>query len=258
LEGKTLMQISGEHIAVTGAGSGLGEATAHALAKAGAKVSVLDRNGEAALRVAKAIGGHAVTLDVTDAGAGAGLDDAIAALGPLRGLVNSAGIGGASRIVGRDGPMALEAFEKTIRVNLIGTFNMLRLAAARMQNNPPDGDGARGAIVNTASVAAFDGQIGQAAYAASKGGIVSLALPAARELARFGIRINTVAPGIFLTPLLAELPEDVQKGIAASIPFPNRLGDPAEFADVVLLCLTNSYLNAEVIRLDGGVRLPPK
>ena len=135
---------------------------------------------------------------------------------------------------------------------------MMRLAAARMQANDPDSDGARGAIVNTASVAAFDGQIGQAAYAASKGGIVSLALPAARELARFGIRVNTVAPGIFLTPLLAELPVEVQEGIAASIPFPNRLGDAAEFADVVLMCLTNSYLNAEVIRLDGGVRLPPK
>jgi NAD(P)-dependent dehydrogenase (short-subunit alcohol dehydrogenase family) len=154
--------------------------------------------------------------------------------------------------------MPLEAFEKTIRVNLIGTFNMLRLAAALMQGNTPDADGGRGAIVNTASVAAFDGQIGQAAYAASKGGIVALALPAARELARFGIRVNTVAPGIFLTPLLAELPADVQAGIAASVPFPQRLGDPGEFADVVILCLTNSYLNAEVIRLDGGLRLPPK
>ncbi len=194
----------------------------------------------------------------TDEAAGAALDAAIGVQGPLWGLVNCAGIGGASRIVGRDGPMDLAAFERTIRVNLIGTFNMLRLAAARMQANTPDADGARGAIVNTASVAAFDGQIGQAAYAASKGGIVSLALPAARELARFGIRVNTVAPGIFLTPLLAELPPEVQQGIAGSIPFPNRLGDPAEFADVVLMCLTNSYLNAEVIRLDGGVRLPPK
>jgi NAD(P)-dependent dehydrogenase (short-subunit alcohol dehydrogenase family) len=154
--------------------------------------------------------------------------------------------------------MELEAFERIIRVNLLGTFNMLRLAAARMQANMPDSDGARGAIVNTASVAAFDGQMGQAAYAASKGGIVSLALPAARELARFGIRVNTVAPGIFMTPLLAELPQEVQDGIAASIPYPNRLGDPAEFAEVVLMCLTNRYLNAEVIRLDGGVRLPPK
>jgi NAD(P)-dependent dehydrogenase (short-subunit alcohol dehydrogenase family) len=253
-----MMQIADAHIAVTGGGSGLGAAVVQALAATGARVTVIDRNAEAAAKVAGAIGGHALTLDVTDAGAGAALDTAIAAMGPLRGLVSCAGVGGAARIVGREGPMSLDAFEKTIRVNLIGTFNMLRLAAARMQGNDPDSDGARGAIVNTASVAAFDGQIGQAAYAASKGGIVSLALPAARELARFGIRVNTVAPGIFLTPLLAELPPDVQQGIAAQVAFPNRLGDPAEFAEVVLMCLTNSYLNAEMIRLDGGLRLPPK
>lgn len=252
------MQISGAHVAVTGGGSGLGAAVARALAARGAKVTVIDRSGESAAHVAAETGGFALTLDVTDEGAGAALDTAIAAQGPLRGLVNCAGIGGASRIVGREGPMALDAFERTIRVNLIGTFNMLRLAAARMQGNAPDADGGRGAIVNTASVAAFDGQIGQAAYAASKGGIVALALPAARELARFGIRVNTVAPGIFLTPLLAELPDEVQAGIAASVPFPHRLGDPAEFADLVLTCLTNRYLNAEVIRLDGGLRLPPK
>ncbi|WP_322891863.1 MULTISPECIES: SDR family NAD(P)-dependent oxidoreductase [unclassified Yoonia] len=252
------MQISGAHVAVTGGGSGLGAAVARALAARGATVTVIDRSGESAAHVAAETGGFALTLDVTDEAAGAALDTAIAAQGPLRGLVNCAGIGGASRIVGREGPMALDAFERTIRVNLIGTFNMLRLAAARMQNNAPDADGGRGAIVNTASVAAFDGQIGQAAYAASKGGIVALALPAARELARFGIRVNTVAPGIFLTPLLAELPDDVQAGIAASVPFPHRLGDPAEFADLVLMCLTNRYLNAEVIRLDGGLRLPPK
>jgi NAD(P)-dependent dehydrogenase (short-subunit alcohol dehydrogenase family) len=253
-----MMEISGAHIAVTGGGSGLGAAVVFALANVGARVTVIDRNAGAAKEVAIAIQGHALELDVTDESAGGALDRAIAAMGPLRGLVNCAGIGGAARIVGRDGPMALDAFEKTIRVNLIGTFNMLRLAAARMQGNDPDPDGARGAIVNTASVAAFDGQIGQAAYAASKGGIVALALPAARELARFGIRVNTVAPGIFLTPLLAELPPDVQQGIAAQVAFPNRLGDPAEFANVVLMCLTNSYLNAEVIRLDGGVRLPAK
>lgn len=253
-----MMDITNAHVAVTGGGSGLGEAVAGALAARGARVTVIDRNAEAAARVAAEIRGHALALDVTDAAAGPALDAAIAALGPLRGLVNCAGIGGAERIVGRQGPMDLDAFERTIRVNLIGTFNMLRLAAARMQSNPPDADGARGAIVNTASVAAFDGQIGQAAYAASKGGIVALALPAARELARFGIRVNTVAPGIFKTPLLAELPEEVQQGIAASIPFPNRLGKPEEFAELVLLCLTNSYLNAEVIRLDGGARLPIK
>lgn len=253
-----MMQLTQAHIAVTGGGSGLGAAVAQALAAKGARVTVIDRNAEAAAQVAEAIGGLALMLDVTDANAGAMLDRAIAALGPLRGLVNCAGIGGAARIVGREGPMDLEAFARTIKVNLIGTFNMLRLAAAAMQGNEPDRDGARGAIVNTASVAAFDGQIGQAAYAASKGGIVSLALPAARELARFGIRVNTVAPGIFMTPLLAELSADVQAGIAASIPFPPRLGDPAEFADVVMMCLTNAYLNGEVIRLDGAVRLPPK
>jgi NAD(P)-dependent dehydrogenase (short-subunit alcohol dehydrogenase family) len=252
------MNITDAHVAVTGGGSGLGEATARALAAAGAKVTVIDRSAEGAARVAGAVGGHAMTLDVTDPEAGAALDAAIAAMGPLRGLVSCAGIGGASRIVGRDGPMALEAFERTIRVNLIGTFNMLRLAASRMQANAPDAGGERGAIVNTASVAAFDGQIGQAAYAASKGGIVALALPAARELARFGIRVNTVAPGIFLTPLLAELPAEVQQGLAAAIPFPNRLGDPAEFAATVIHCLSNPYLNAEVIRLDGGLRMPPK
>lgn len=252
------MQIAQTHIAVTGGGSGLGEAVVRALAERSVQVTVIDRNAEAAHRVAVSVGGHGLALDVTDEAAGAALDGAIAAKGPLRGLVNCAGIGGASRIVGREGPMPLADFARTIQVNLIGTFNMMRLAAARMQTNAPDADGARGAIVNTASVAAFDGQIGQAAYAASKGGIVSLALPAARELARLGIRVNTVAPGIFLTPLLAELPAEVQAGIAASIPFPNRLGAASEFADVVLLCLTNSYLNAEVIRLDGGVRLPPR
>jgi len=252
------MRMEDSHVVVTGAGSGLGAAVAEALAGLGARVTVVDRNGDAAAETAARIDGQALALDVTDPEAGAALDTAIAALGPLRGLVNCAGIGGATRIVGRDGPMPLDDFERTIRVNLIGTFNMMRLAAARMQHNTPDENGERGAIVNTASVAAFDGQLGQAAYAASKGGIVSLALPAARELARFGIRVNTVAPGIFLTPLLGELPDAVREGIAASIPFPPRLGAPAEFADAVRFCLTNGYLNAEVIRLDGATRLPPK
>ncbi|QLF71914.1 SDR family NAD(P)-dependent oxidoreductase (plasmid) [Peteryoungia desertarenae] len=252
------MQLEKSHIAVTGGGSGLGEATARFLAEKGASVTVIDRNGEAAQRVANAIDGRPLELDVTSEEAGKALDRAIADLGALRGLVNCAGIGGASRIVGRDGPMPLSDFEKTIRVNLIGTFNMLRLAAGRMQGNEPDEGGERGAIVNTASVAAFDGQIGQAAYAASKGGIVSLALPAARELARFAIRVNTVAPGIFLTPLLAELPGEVQAGLASAIPFPHRLGAPSEFAEAVGFALTNGYLNGEVIRLDGGLRMPPR
>ena len=251
------MRLEDSHVIVTGAGSGLGAAVAEMLAALGARITAIDRNGAAAAATAERTGGEALALDVTDADAGAALDTAIAVLGPLRGLVNCAGIGGASRIVGRDGPMPLDAFERTIRVNLVGTFNMMRLAAARMQHNEPDETGERGGIVNTASVAAFDGQLGQAAYAASKGGIVSLALPAARELARFGIRVNTIAPGIFLTPLLGELPEAVRDGIAASIPFPPRLGAPAEFADAVRFCLTNGYLNAETIRLDGATRLPP-
>lgn len=251
------MNLAGAHVAITGAGSGLGRAVAERLGAEGARITVIDRNGDAAAQVAGAVGGHALVLDVTDESAGAALDGAIAALGPLRGLVNCAGIGGAQRIVGRDGPMDLDAFDRIIRVNLIGTFNMLRLAAARMQGNAPE-SGERGAVVNTASVAASDGQVGQAAYAASKGGIISLALPAARELARFGIRVNTIAPGLFLTPLLAELPADVQAGLAAAIPHPARLGDPAEFADAVHFALTNPYLNAEVIRLDGALRLPPK
>ena len=252
------MDLAGSLIAVTGGASGLGRATAEALAAAGAVVAVLDRDGDGAARVAQAIGGVAEAVDVTDEAAGDALDRVTKVAGPLRGLVNCAGIGTAARIAGRDGPMPLDAFEKVVRVNLIGTFNMMRLAAVRMSTTEPMADGGRGAIVNTASVAAFDGQIGQSAYAASKGGIVSLALPAARELARFGIRVNTVAPGIFETPLLGELPDEVREGIAASIPCPPRLGRPEEFAETVLWALRTDYLNAEVIRLDGGVRLPPK
>lgn len=253
------MRLSGVHIAVTGSASGLGEATARHLAEQGARVSLLDLNRDKAALVAKAIDGEAFACDVTDPDSPAkALDAAIAALGPLRGLVHCAGIGTAARVLGRDGPQPLEAFEKVIRINLIGTFNMMRLASDRMAKQDPLPNGERGAIVNTASVAATDGQLGQCAYAASKGGIISLALPAARELARFGIRVNTVAPGIFLTPLLAELPEDVQKGLASSIPFPPRLGDPEEFAMAVRQCLENTYLNAETIRLDGALRLPPR
>jgi NAD(P)-dependent dehydrogenase (short-subunit alcohol dehydrogenase family) len=252
------MELAGAHVAVTGGGSGLGAATVRHLAGQGARVTVIDRAAQSAATVATAVGGHALTLDVTDESAGDALASAIAVLGPLRGLVNCAGIGGAARIVGRDGPMPLADFERIVRVNLIGTFNMMRLAAARMQDNTPDAGGERGAIVNTASVAAFDGQMGQAAYAASKGGIVALALPAARDLARSGIRVNTVAPGLFRTPLLAELPDDVQADLAAAIPFPPHLGDPADFAAAVAFALTNPYLNAEVIRLDGALRLPPR
>lgn len=253
------MKIAGVTALVTGAGSGLGEATARLLASLGARVAVLDLNPETARRVAAEIDGIACPADVTDEAA---VQSALTSIedqsGAIRILVSCAGIGTARRIVGRDGAMPLDAFERVIRVNLIGTFNTMRLVATRMSQGEALDDGARGVIVNTASVAAFDGQIGQAAYAASKGGITSLALPAARELARFGIRVNTIAPGIFLTPLLEELPEQAQQSLAAGIPYPSRLGKPSEFADAVRFCIENQYLNGEVIRLDGATRLPPK
>ncbi len=251
------MDLAGAHVLVTGGASGLGEATARHLAASGAAVSVLDRDAARGEAVAAAIGGRFHAADVTDPEAGA-VVAAAAALGPIRGLVNCAGIGTAGRIAGRDGPMPLADFARVVQVNLIGTFNMLRLVGSHMSEQAPMGEGERGVIVNTASVAAFDGQLGQAAYAASKGGIVSLALPAAREFARFGVRVNTIAPGVFVTPLLGELPETVREAIAASIPFPSRLGEPDEFARTVRFIFETTYLSAEVIRLDGGVRLPPK
>lgn len=244
---------------VTGAASGLGAATAIALAKAGAKVALLDVNVEAAKDLAGRIGGLALSCDVSDA---ASAEAAVAAArekhGAARVLVNCAGIGPAKRIVGRDGPMALAEFARVINVNLIGSFNMLRLAGADMAKLDPLADGERGVIVSTASIAAYEGQIGQAAYAASKGGIVALTLPAARELAQFGIRVLAVAPGLFLTPLVQSLPEEVQTILGGSIPFPKRLGRPEEFAAFVLACIGNPYLNGEVIRLDGALRMPPR
>jgi NAD(P)-dependent dehydrogenase (short-subunit alcohol dehydrogenase family) len=253
------MKIEGSSALVTGGGSGLGAATARLLARRGAVVHVFDRNRDAAHAIATEIGGVALAGDVTsEADAAAALDTANKAADGLRILVNCAGIGVASRILGKAGTMPLADFETVIRVNLVGTFNMLRLAAERMATLPERDDKARGVIVNTASVAAFEGQIGQAAYAASKGGIVSMALPAAREFARFGIRVNTIAPGIFLTPLLHNLPEDAQQSLAAAIPYPSRMGDPAEFADAVRFAIENQYLNGEVIRLDGAIRMQPK
>lgn len=253
------MRIEGSSALVTGAGSGLGEATARMLAGRGAIVHVMDLNAAAAERVASEIGGVAITGDVaSEADAERAVEIAGKAGDGLRILVNCAGIGPAARIIGREGPMPLGDFERVIRVNLIGSFNMLRLAAAHMTALPERDDKARGAIVNTASVAATDGQIGQAAYAASKGAIISMALPAARELARFGIRVNTIAPGIFATPLLQSLPPEVQQSLAAAIPYPSRLGEPSEYADAVRFCIENQYLNAEVIRLDGAIRMQPK
>jgi NAD(P)-dependent dehydrogenase (short-subunit alcohol dehydrogenase family) len=232
------MDVKGQAAIVTGGASGLGADTAVQLARAGAKVALLDVNLDAARAAAEKIGGVAIACDVADAdSAAAAVARAREAHGAARVLVNCAGIGPAKRIVGRDGPMPLGDFDRVIRINLIGTFNMMRLAAADMQTLEPLADGERGVIVMTASVAAFEGQVGQAAYAASKGGVAALTLPAARELAQFGIRVMTIAPGIFLTPMLKGLPEPVQQSLAASVPFPHRLGTTAEYADLVLTCL---------------------
>ena len=253
------MNIAGLGAIVTGGGSGLGEATAERLAKAGAKVAIIDMNADAAAQVAARIGGLALPGDVTDeATMMAAMEQAQAAHGPCRALVNCAGIGVAKRVVGRDGPMPLAEFTRVIHVNLIGTFNMMRLAGAQMSKAEPLEDGERGVIISTASVAAFEGQIGQAAYAASKGGITALTLPVAREFAAFGIRVLTIAPGLFLTPLLNALPEEAQKSLGDSISYPRRLGAPEEFASLVAHMVENRFLNGEVVRLDGALRLPPK
>jgi NAD(P)-dependent dehydrogenase (short-subunit alcohol dehydrogenase family) len=253
------MDIKGQAAIVTGGGSGLGAATALRLAEAGAKVAVLDMNMEAALSVVSKISGLAIACDVSDAdSAAAALARARETHGIARILVNCAGIGTARRILGRDGPMPLADFERVIRVNLIGSFNMMRLVSADMAQLEPLADGERGVIVSTASVAAFEGQVGQAAYSASKGGVAALTLPAARELAQFGIRVLAIAPGLFLTPMLKGLPEEVQVSLGQSIPFPKRLGKPEEFAALVLHCVENLSLNGEVIRLDGALRLPPR
>ena len=253
------MNIAGLGVIVTGGGSGLGEASAVRLAKAGAKVAIIDMNAAAAAQVAARIGGLALPGDVTDeATMVAALEQAQAAHGPCRALVNCAGIGVAKRVVGRDGPMPLAEFTRVIHVNLIGTFNMMRLAGAQMSKTEPLEDGERGVIISTASVAAFEGQIGQAAYAASKGGITALTLPVAREFAGFGIRVLTIAPGLFHTPLLSALPEEAQKSLGESIPYPRRLGAPDEFASLVAHMVENQFLNGEVVRLDGALRLAPK
>ena len=244
---------------VTGGGSGLGAATAKALAARGAKVAVFDINADAAKAVASSIGGVAKVCDVSDAKAAeAAVQAAQDELGPLRILVNCAGIAVARRVVGRDGPCDLAEFEKIVRVNLIGSFNMMRLAGALMTKQEALPNSERGVIISTASVAAFEGQIGQAAYSASKGGIAALTLPVAREFAQFGVRVLAIAPGLFLTPLLGSLPEAAQQSLASAIPFPSRLGDPGEFAALAVHCVENSYLNGEIIRLDGALRMAPR
>lgn len=253
------MNLQGLAAVVTGGASGLGAATAKLLAEGGCKVAVLDINEAAAQASAARFGGIGIACDVSDGPSGeAAMAAARAAHGPCRILVNCAGVGTAGRIIGRNGPLALEAFERVIRINLIGTFNMLRLAAEAMLKNEPDAGGERGVIVNTASVAAYEGQLGQAAYAASKGGIVALTLPVARELARSGIRCMTIAPGIMETPMLLGMPAEVQDALNKMVPFPTRMGKPAEYAALVRHIAENAYLNGEVIRLDGAIRMGAK
>ena len=251
------MDVKGLAAVVTGGASGLGAATAQALAKAGAKVAVLDLQQEAADKVAKTFGGLGLACDVGSAEAAeAAMAKAKAAHGPCRVLVNCAGIAPAKRVVGRDGAMPLAAFEQVIRVNLLGSFNLLRLAAAEMNAAEPlNADGERGLIISTASVAAFEGQVGQAAYAASKAGIVGMMLPIARELARSGIRVNTIAPGLIGTPLLLNMPKEVQDNLAGQVPFPKRFGTSEEFAKLVLHLCENAMINGETIRLDGAMRM---
>jgi NAD(P)-dependent dehydrogenase (short-subunit alcohol dehydrogenase family) len=252
------LQLSGQAAIVTGGASGLGAETARVLGRAGARVAVVDMNLESAVAVTTEIGGLAIQCDVSDAAsAEAAMRAAREKHGPARILVNCAGIAPAKRIVGREGAMSLDDFAKVIQVNLVGTFNMMRLAAAEMSKLEPIGE-ERGVIISTASVAAYEGQIGQAAYSASKGGVAALTLPAARELAQFGVRVLAIAPGIFLTPMLTAMPEDVQKSLGASVPFPKRLGQPAEYAALVRHMIENPYLNGEVVRLDGALRMPPK
>jgi NAD(P)-dependent dehydrogenase (short-subunit alcohol dehydrogenase family) len=254
------MQINGQAALVTGGGSGLGEATARELARLGAKVAVLDLNLDNAKKVAADINGLAIQCDVSSGDSmQSAIEQASAAHGPARILMQIAGIGSAKRVVGKDGSAApLEDFIKVVNVNLIGTYNAARLFAAAAAKLDPVQDGERGVMVFTASVAAFDGQVGQQAYSASKGGVVGMTLPMARDLAQHGIRVCTIAPGLFSTPLMRTLPEPVQQSLAASIPFPPRLGKPEEFAELACHIVTNGHLNGEVIRLDGALRMAPR
>ena len=252
------MEIQGKVFIVTGGASGLGEGTARMLAAAGGKVVIADMQAEKGQAVAQAIGGVFVRCDVTSEADGQAVIAQATALGKLMGLVNCAGVAPAEKIVGKNGAHSLANFSKTISINLIGSFNMMRLAAEATGKNEPESTGERGVLISTASVAAYDGQIGQAAYAASKGGIVGMTLPIARDLARSGIRNMTIAPGIFGTPMLFGMPQEVQDALAAGVPFPSRLGKPEDFAKLVRHIFENDMLNGEVIRLDGAIRLAPK
>jgi len=252
------MDIKGKVFIVTGGASGLGEGTARMLAGEGAKVVIADMQADKGEAIAREIGGAFVKCDVSQEADGQAVVAKAVGMGKLMGLVNCAGIAPAEKTVGKNGPHNLGVFSKTIMVNLVGSFNMIRLAADAMGKNDPESTGERGCIVSTASVAAYDGQIGQSAYSASKGGIVAMTLPIARELAQFGIRVLTIAPGLFLTPLLANLPQEAQDSLAASIPFPRRLGHADEFAALALHMIDNPYLNGEVVRLDASLRMAPR
>lgn len=252
------MRIEGNVFIVTGAASGLGAATARMIAAAGGKPVLADLNEEAGSALARELGGVFVRCDVSSEDDAQAVVRAAQAAGSLRGLVNCAGIAPAEKLVGKNGPHSMALFMKTLNINLVGSFNMIRLAAAIMSKNEPNAGGERGVIVSTASVAAFDGQLGQAGYAASKGGVVAMTLPIARELSRSGIRVMTIAPGIMETPMLLGMPAEVQEALGKTVPFPARMGKPAEFAALVEHIFGNAYLNGEVIRLDGAIRMAAK
>lgn len=252
------MEIKNKVFIITGGASGLGAGTARMLVAEGAKVVLADVQDELGQKLANELGQTYVHCDVTQESDGQAVIAAATAAGSLFGLINCAGVAPASRTVGRNGPHALDLFQKVVMINLVGTFNMSRLAAAAMSNNTPEPTGERGVIINTASVAAYDGQIGQAAYAASKAGVVGMTLPVARDLAQVGIRCMTIAPGIFGTPMVFGMPQEVQDSLAASIPFPSRLGRPEDYAKLVNSIITNELLNGETIRLDGAIRMAPK
>ena len=253
------MKISGHSAIVTGGASGLGAATAEAIAAAGGKVALFDMNVEKGEALAARLGGVFCSVNVTDeSSVAAGLDKAVAAVGVPRILINCAGVAIGEKTVGKNGPHKLDSFSRVIGINLIGTFNCIRLVAAKMETLDPLGDGERGVIINTASVAAFDGQIGQAAYSASKAGVVGMTLPIARDLMNSGIRCNTIAPGIFWTPMMAGMDQKLQDALAAMVPFPKRLGKPEEYASLALEIIRNVMMNGETIRLDGAIRMQPK